>query len=210
MARVEAAALPGATVLDFGCNRGGFLRWLYDEYQIKQGFGIDPAAGAVERAQSLAAGRPLEYRAGEHPDPDWPAADIAFSHEVMYLIHDLDRHAEDVEGALRPGGTYVAVEGVHQDSAHMARWHGANMTRLGMPPLRAIKDYIAPFIERGFGVEVGILPVAFLPVLPDELEDVAERLHYWTSEKAVFRYTRREPGSGSSGRASHVPSSQWD
>jgi SAM-dependent methyltransferase len=210
MARIEAARLPGATVLDIGCNRGGFLRWLFDEYLIGRGFGIDPAGGAIDDARSLVRERPIEYLEGERPSPEWPAVDLCFSHEVMYLIDRLGQHAQDVHDALRPGGSYVAVEGVHRDSARMTRWHVANGDRLCLPPLRGIDDYIRPFLDHGFAVDVGILAVQFLPVMPDEVDDVVDRLHYWTSEKAVFRFTRgTDTRRAGSGRVSHAPSSQW-
>jgi len=53
--------LRGKRVLDVGCNRGGFLRMLYDQAEIAQGFGYDPAAGAVEDARRLAGERHLFF-----------------------------------------------------------------------------------------------------------------------------------------------------
>ena len=52
--------LAGRRVLDAGCNRGGFLRLLADRYAIAEGFGYDPASGAVEDARRLAGQRPLQ------------------------------------------------------------------------------------------------------------------------------------------------------
>src|SRR2546429_121417 len=46
--------LAGQRVLDAGCNRGGFLRLLADRNGIAEGFGYDPAAGAIEDARRLA------------------------------------------------------------------------------------------------------------------------------------------------------------
>jgi predicted rRNA methylase YqxC with S4 and FtsJ domains len=45
--------LAGARVLDGGRNRGGFLRVLADGYGVAEGFGYDPATGAVEDARRL-------------------------------------------------------------------------------------------------------------------------------------------------------------
>ena len=62
--------LAGRRVLDAGCNRGGFLRLLADEHGIAEGFGYDPAAGAIEDARRLAGGRPLSSRRrGQCPRP---------------------------------------------------------------------------------------------------------------------------------------------
>src|SRR5256885_2410428 len=55
--------LRGRRVLDAGCNRGGFLRLLADARGIDEGYGYDPAAGAIEDARQLAGGRPLHFEA---------------------------------------------------------------------------------------------------------------------------------------------------
>jgi trans-aconitate methyltransferase len=57
------ADVAGKRVLDAGCNRGGFLRLLVDRFGIAEGFGYDPASGAIEDAQRLAGTRPLTYEA---------------------------------------------------------------------------------------------------------------------------------------------------
>ena len=46
--------LAGGRVLDAGCNRGGFLRLLADRHGITEGFGYDPAAGAIRSINSTA------------------------------------------------------------------------------------------------------------------------------------------------------------
>ena len=51
--------LAGRRVLDAGCNRGGFLRLLVDESGIAEGYGYDPASGAIDDARRLAGQRPL-------------------------------------------------------------------------------------------------------------------------------------------------------
>ena len=53
--------LAGQRVLDVGCNRGGFLRLLVDRCAIGEGFGYDPAAGAIETPAGLAGARPLRF-----------------------------------------------------------------------------------------------------------------------------------------------------
>src|SRR5438067_13104403 len=85
--------LTGRRVLDAGCNRGGFLRLLVDGFGIAEGFGYDPAAGAIEDARGLAADRPLTFSASDTVPADWGGFDAAFSHEVLYLLDDLAPHA---------------------------------------------------------------------------------------------------------------------
>jgi SAM-dependent methyltransferase len=192
MAATEADLLPGATVVDIGCNMGGFLRFLCDHHGVTRGFGLDPADSTIRLAQELSVGRPIEYAAAFRPPQDWPQADIAFSQEVMYLIHDLAEHAADMWRVLRPGGRYVAVTSVHRQSELMAQWHAANQQSLGMPPLRGVEDYISPFLAHGFRVEVARLQIRAVPIDSVVLDRAWELLQFWTAtnDKVVFRFIK--------------------
>ena len=81
--------LAGRRVLDAGCNRGGFLRLLVDESGIAEGYGYDPASGAIDDARRLAGQRPLTFETAVTVPAGWAEFDAAFSHEVLYLLHDL-------------------------------------------------------------------------------------------------------------------------
>ena len=94
------ADLRGRRVLDVGCNRGGFLRMLCDQGEIAEGFGYDPAEGAVEDARRLAGDRPLFFEVADTIPQDWGEFEVAFSHGVVYLIHDLVGHARAMYRAL--------------------------------------------------------------------------------------------------------------
>src|ERR1700750_1768850 len=118
--------IAGARVLDAGCNRGGFLRLLADRYGITEGFGYDPAAGAVEDARRLAQNRPLHFEVSSSVPDEWRDFDVAFSHEVLYVLPDLAPHAAAIYSCLRPGGVYFAVMGVHTRSPLMVEWHTAD------------------------------------------------------------------------------------
>ena len=85
--------LTGRRVLDAGCNRGGFLRLLVDEFRIAEGYGYDPASGAIEDARRLIGQRPLTFETGDTVPDGWAEFDAAFSHEVLYVLHDLASHA---------------------------------------------------------------------------------------------------------------------
>src|SRR5580700_653761 len=121
-AMLESVDVPVAQkrILDVGCNRGGFLRYLADSFHIGEGFGYDPAAGAIQDARALAGGRPLTFEAAEGVPTAWGGFDVAFSHEVLYLLHDLKAHASALFEALVPGGVYFAVMGVHSASPMIA------------------------------------------------------------------------------------------
>ena len=108
---------------------------LYDSCSIGEGFGYDPAAGAIADARRLGGGRPLQFLAAETIPVGWDDFDVAFSHEVLYLIPDLATHAEAVYGALVPGGSYYAVMGVHAGSPLMVEWQHEHGAELRVPPL---------------------------------------------------------------------------
>jgi len=156
--------LAGRRVLDVGCNRGGFLRLLADRHRIDEGFGYDPAAGAIEDARRLAGGRPLFFEAANSVLETWTDMDVAFSHEVLYLLTDLPSHAAAIYRSLRPGGVYFAVMGVHSGSPLMVEWHAANRDELRLPPLYDIDDVIATFRLAGFDASVARLTIRFVPV----------------------------------------------
>jgi SAM-dependent methyltransferase len=67
-------------VLDAGCNRGGFLRLLADDAGIAEGFGYDPAAGAIEDARRLAGDRPLRFEVADAVPEGSGSFEVAFSH----------------------------------------------------------------------------------------------------------------------------------
>jgi SAM-dependent methyltransferase len=71
--------LRDATVLDYGCNQGGFLRLLYDRHPFRAGVGLDIARESVARAELLKRQRPIEYRAGNSAAALDRTFDFAFS-----------------------------------------------------------------------------------------------------------------------------------
>ena len=95
--------LNGLRVLDAGCNRGGFLRLLVDTRGIAAGCGYDPASGAIADARRLAGERPLTFETASTVPAGWQGFDVAFSHEVLYLIGDLAAHARGHVRGARPG-----------------------------------------------------------------------------------------------------------
>jgi len=190
MARVAGSSLPGATVADLGCSEGGFLRFLYDHHGIEQGFGLDLAEAAIAQARIRNQDRPLEYLAAPLPAPSWPEADLCFSHELIYILPDLYEHAEIIRRLLRPGGTYLAVTSVHSESPAKRRWHSENAESLRLPPLRSVEDYVAPFLDLRFSVEIGLLPVESVSIHDRHRGVVWNRLHAWAHEKVVFRFRR--------------------
>ncbi len=194
--------LAGKRVLDAGCNRGGFLRLLADEHEIGEGYGYDPAAGAIEDARRAAGERALRFEIADTVPEGWNDFDVAFSHEVLYLLHDLGAHARSIFGALAPGGSYYAVIGVHAGSPLMNEWHRAHAAELRLPKLYAIDEVANAFRGAGFAVAGARLRIGFVPALPRGRDDHADTgaageplellrwIEYYNDHKLLLRFTR--------------------
>jgi SAM-dependent methyltransferase len=196
--------LVGKRVLDAGCNRGGFLRLLADERGIAAGFGYDPASGAIEDARRLAGTRPLQFEVADTVPRGWRDFDVALSHEVLYLLHDLPGHARAMFGALMAGGVYYAVMGVHAASPLMAEWHRANVDELQLPELYDIDDVVAIFQAAGFNAAAARLAIGLVPAAshghhgPGRLIDW---LDYYRDQKFLLRFTRPAEPSATATRS---------
>ena len=185
--------LAGKRVLDAGCNQGGFLRLLADRCGIAEGFGYDPAAGAVEDARRLAGPRPLHFEAASTVPVGWSGFDAAFSHEVLYLLHDLAGHAQAILRALAPGGVYYAVMGAHTGSPLMAEWHHANADELHLPELYDVDDVVAIFEAAGFDAAAARLSVRFVPAAGHGHHSrgrLLDWLAYYGDQKLLLRFAR--------------------
>jgi SAM-dependent methyltransferase len=187
--------LTGCKVLDVGCNRGGFLRLLVDRAAIGGGFGYDPAPGAIEDARRLAGPRALTFEVAQTVPSDWSDFDIAFSHEVLYVLHDLRSHAAALFAALDAGGVYYATMGVHADSPLMVTWHGEKATELDLPGPYRLDDVADVFEDAGFDVAVGRLPMRFVPAHAHrgdshEGAGLSAWLDYYSHDKLMFRFTK--------------------
>jgi len=185
--------LAGRRVLDAGCNRGGFLRLLADGHDIAEGFGYDPAGGAIEDARRLTGDRPLQFDVSSSVPATWNELDAAFSHEVLYLLPELASHAVAIHRSLRPGGAYFAVMGVHTGSPLMVEWHATNREELQLPPLYDIDDVVATFQRVGFDASVARLAIHFVPAAGDGQRDASRLLDwlaYYHDEKLLLRFVR--------------------
>jgi SAM-dependent methyltransferase len=187
--------LVGRRVLDAGCNRGGFLRLLVDAEGIGEGYGYDPASGAIADARRLAGDRPLTFEVAETVPDGWEGFDVAFSHEVLYLLEDVPTHAARLFGAVKPGGSYFAVMGVHGGSPMMSSWHAEYAVELGLPRLYELDEVARVFEDAGFIVSVANLKLGFIPVSAhrhghDHRRDLLAWLDYYSREKVLLRFTR--------------------
>lgn len=187
--------LAGRRVLDAGCNRGGFLRLLADESGIAEGYGYDPASGAIDDARRLAGDRPLTFETAVTVPTGWSDFDAAFSHEVLYLLQDLASHAAAMFAALQPGAPYFAVMGVHAGSRLMSAWHGSVAGDLALPRLYDLDEVVEVFDGAGFDVSVARLQMRFVPVSApkgghEHRRGLMEWLEYYGRDKVLLRFTR--------------------
>ena len=184
-----------STVLDYGCNQGGFLRLLYDSHSFQSAVGIDIARESVARAELLKGHRPIEYKVADTAASLGRTFDYAFSHEVIYLLPDLAAHARDIRAALRPGASYVAAMGCHTDSSVWPRWRKL-ITETSSIPLydHSLEDVSKAFAEAGFTVSVRPLALnAFMQVTIGSayFPKVVDQLRYYTTDKVLFRFVRQ-------------------
>jgi SAM-dependent methyltransferase len=187
--------LSASTVLDYGCNQGGFLRLLYDNHPFKSAVGIDIARESVARAELLKGQRPIEYKVTDRAQSLGRTFDYAFSHEVVYLLPDLAAHAHDIKAALRGGGTYIAAMGCHTDSSLWPRWRTliAETSSIQLYD-HSLEDVSKAFTEAGFTVSVRPLALdAFMPVTIGSayFPKVTDQLRYYSEEKVLFRFVRQ-------------------
>ena len=183
-------------VLDFGCNRGGFLRLLHALKPFRRGLGIDIARASIAAARDLAGTAPIDYEVASDARA-WPDRfDLAFSYEVIYLLPDLAAHAAAMWHALRRGGAYYAVTGCHTDSPLWPLFRKTIAETTNAPVQdRSPDDYAAAFADAGFEVSVrrfgyaGFVPAANDPRYYPRLMDAVD---YAAEHKLLFRLVKPE------------------
>jgi hypothetical protein len=186
--------LRGRRVLDAGCNQGGFLRLLVDDLGIREGYGYDPASGAIDDARQLAGDRPLHFEMAASVPAGWGGFGAAFSHEVLYLLEDLPAHAAAIFAALEAGASYYPVMGVHADSPLMSAWHAEHAAEMRLPRLYHLDDVVGAFEAAGFTAAVAQLRFRFIPVSAHRSggghrQDLFDWVDYYTRDKILFRFT---------------------
>lgn len=185
--------LSGVKVLDFGCNQGGFLRLLYQLRPFQQGLGVDIARRSVDEANRLKGHLPVVYQTDTRLNGWDDHFDIAFSHEVIYLIDDIAQHAADILRVLKPGGVYYAVTGCHTGNPLWPQWRErvAAETHTVVQD-RSLADYARIFSAAGFQVSARRLGFSgFVPYEPDGwMPDIAAAIDYYWHTKTVFRLVK--------------------
>ncbi len=181
------------TILDFGCNQGGLLRHLYAIRPFRKALGIDIADTSVAKAETLKGNLPIQHAVGSSLDGWQDEFDLAISHEVIYLLPDIDAHAKDIWKALKPRGVYYAVTGCHTDNPLWPKWRDLVASRTNtVVQDRSITDYGRAFEAAGFNVSARKLEYdGFIPFVADGwTPDFKDALEYYTQTKVVFRLVK--------------------
>jgi SAM-dependent methyltransferase len=181
------------SILDFGCNQGGFLRLLYAKKPFKSAVGADIAADTIAAAAEKAAHLPATFIAtadisNENLNDQF---DLAFSNEVVYLLPDLKKHAADIWGCLKPGGVYYLSISSHTDNPMWPRWREL----IAADSALDVQDYSLTDIsdamnEQGFAVAAQPFKTdGFLPVSRsnDWFRTPYEVFEYHYRQKVLFR-----------------------
>lgn len=155
LAAMTEGDLTGRSLLDFGCNRGGFLRLLYANRPFAYGLGVDIAAESLELARRRSQHLPLQFdfshKLGEYAG----RFDLAFSHEVVYLLPDLAAHAAEIDSVLKPGGVYYLAIGEYSENPVWERWLPIVAGFSPVPPQRhSLNDIAGAFLARDFKIAV--------------------------------------------------------
>lgn len=193
---VEEPDLTAAHVLDYGCNQGGFLQLLYSLKPFAKGVGVDLALQSLERAAAqVQEGVPLTFAPVESLEKYQGSFDLAFSHEVLYLLPDLKAHADLIRRALKPGGVYYAAIGCHTDNPQWQRWVDLISTYSNIPVQNySLDDYARAFFDAGFAVSARSYKFrGFVPLKRDNeyFPRVRDSLDYHDTHKTLFRFVNR-------------------
>lgn len=193
LSMITETCLDQTVVLDFGCNQGGFLRFLYHHRPFKQGIGVDLAKGAVRIANERKANLPLQYFATSNLSEFHHQADLAISTSVLYLIEDLNKHATQIKQVLKPEGVYYASYTDYAQNPSLptirekinaygaSKMHEHNLTEIA-----------EAFSSEGFKVGIRRLPVNdFIPVKGEDpfFNVIDDRLLYEYEQSYLFRFS---------------------
>jgi SAM-dependent methyltransferase len=159
LAAVREQMHDGALIADFGCNSGELLRMLLGgapgllgHVQPSLGIGIDlPEMGAVleQATHKTKSGLPIVFC--HAPLSSFPGQfDLILSHEVLYLVEDLNAFARDAYQALKPQGMLCAATMGYSENSYFRRWLPLMQTRQIRAFDRPRAAYERSFRDAGF------------------------------------------------------------
>ncbi|MEF3311278.1 class I SAM-dependent methyltransferase [Paenibacillus sp. GYB004] len=190
---MEESELSDFEILDFGCNQGGFLRFLYGQKPFKSGVGIDLARRSVDIANARKGGLPVRYEATSTPEQFQHRFHLAVSISVIYLISDLKEHAWKIKQALKPGGVYYATYTDYSGNPSLPSIR-EQINRNGALPMNEhrLDDIAGAFLGEGFQVQIRRIPPRGYITLSDQerwFGCYADRMLYEYEQAYMFRFT---------------------
>lgn len=216
---------PGIRVLDFGCGNGAMLAYLmrgdgrrWPGCRCSLGVGIDtPALAGVLAEAHARVGEDLPIVLSSSRPEAFPGQfDLVVSHEVIYLLRDLEESFRGLHDALIPGGRVALATGCHTENPLYPRWTKA-LAREGVQAQPySISDYVGALRHAGFA---DVEEVAMRIEVADYEEWLAvrggsapnpdwfatakeERLYYTDFGKALFLARRASSRDAKSDEAS--------
>lgn len=193
--QMDEKDIQNRTVLDFGCNQGGFLRTLFRIKPFKKGLGVDLAVKSLNTAQKLKGNMPLQYETPDILDNMAAEFDLAFSHDVIYLLPDLDEHARKIRHVLKTGGVYYAATGCYSEMPLWPIWKKEVESYSNVPvPDYSINDFANAFWKAGFDVAIQkCIPEGFVNCWQGRQKyfpQVTDFLKYY-DYKIIFRFSKK-------------------
>jgi len=185
------ADLSRSSVMDFGCNQGGFLHMLYGLKPFRLGVGIDKAEASLDAAQRRTRAEPIRFYPPSSSEAWKIQYDYVFSQEVLYLLPDLYEHARKIHAALKDGGIYFAAIGCHTENPLWNNWKkiiGANCRAVIFD--YSPDDCAKAFFSAGFKVSAKKFMIdGFISLKPDDpyFPRTLDALNYNTEYKILFR-----------------------
>jgi 2-polyprenyl-3-methyl-5-hydroxy-6-metoxy-1,4-benzoquinol methylase len=190
---VEEQDLHASEVLDFGCNQGGFLRYLYAQRPFRAGVGIDLARRSIEIANQRKGSLPIQYEATSTPEQFNHQFNLAISISVIYLIADLKEHAWKIKQALKPGGVYYATYSDYENNPSLPSMQEKINLHGSVPMnLHTLDDIAEAFLDEGFQVGIRrMTPSGYTELSSKErwFNRVSDRLMFEYEQAYIFRFT---------------------
>jgi ubiquinone/menaquinone biosynthesis C-methylase UbiE len=107
-------ARPGMRLLSLGCGPGGLELHYAEAAPSAEIVAVDINPGLLEKGRERARERDLRvtFEAGDLNTIDLPEAefDVVFCHAALHHVLELERLAEQMKRALRPGGSLITID----------------------------------------------------------------------------------------------------
>lgn len=131
LAAVKEYLKPGCRVLDYGCSSGELLQILFQGVKglfepVKPTLAVGVELETMQDVLLMATARTpsnLPILFSHAPLNAFPCQfDLIVSHEVIYLLADLDGTFESAYTALRPGAVFCAATAGYVENEYYQRW----------------------------------------------------------------------------------------